>query len=355
MENKTSEIFNQNAEYNAYSTLDKCLGCLHALIIFLAFTGNTASFLIFRSEKTMKKISSLFILSFVVMIDNLALITWNLDHFIEPNFGVKIEDLNLFTCKFFTFIQYFSLQCNGLLLSLVLIDRYLAVSRIPGSFASKLPFCTLKSASIWSISVIISTGLVNVHFLILNKYQDSKEFYKNINDLIKSSPYEVIQLETDEPSVKCLYYSPHFYPKYLSNVINFFLHSLIPSIIMIIFTLLLVRILRSNKHLHKNSTFLQNDKKRKKITINLITVSAAYTLMTLPSAIFFAFVYYKIPRFPWGRYLDDLVDFISFSNNASIFFSSFLTNSKFRECFLKFFNRNLLHHFIKKNKIVPSL
>ena len=350
MTNQTCEFCNENVDKNYFNTLDKYLGCLHAIIIFFAFTGNTISFLIFRFDQEMKKISSLFILSFVVIIDNLAVITWNLNHLIRPHFGIEIENLSLFTCKFFVFIQYFSLQCNGLLLSLVIIDRYLAISRVPGSFASKLPFCTLKTAFIWSISVVILTFLANMHVLILNKLQFSKKVNRNITESLNSSSNETIQLEINESSGKCIYYLESLY-----NTQNLIVHSLIPSTIMIIFSLLTVKFLRSENFFPKNSTLYKNYCRNKRITVNLLAVSVAYALMTLPPAIFFAFIYDNIPPIPWGRYLNDLFDFISFANNASIFFSSFLTNLKFRKCFILFVKSYLLNHFTTKSRIKPLL
>ena len=89
--------------------LVKYLSFIPIVIISLSCIGNLSAFLIFRLNKRMKKITSMVYLSFIVLIDILALLTWNLDHFLKPNFGFEIEDVNLFTCSFFTFIQFFSL------------------------------------------------------------------------------------------------------------------------------------------------------------------------------------------------------------------------------------------------------
>ena len=125
MINSTTNPVTEKIDLTAYNTLDKYLGCLHVFIIFFAFTGNTASFLIFRFDPSMKKISSLVILSFVVVLDNFAVSCWNLNHFLLPNFNKSVTNMSIVTCRLLVFMQYSSLQCSGLLLSLVLIDRYI--------------------------------------------------------------------------------------------------------------------------------------------------------------------------------------------------------------------------------------
>ena len=104
------------------------------------------------------------------MSDILGLFTWNLDHFLDPYFGFDIENLNIFTCKILSFTQYFSLQSSSLLQSFVTIDRYITISKKPGSFFSRLPFSTSRSAHYWSLCIISTVFLINAPFLYFNKY-----------------------------------------------------------------------------------------------------------------------------------------------------------------------------------------
>ena len=82
----------QNAKNQiGYEFVGKILGCFSLMIIIMAFTGNTVSFIIFRTDIHLKNISSFLILSFVAIIDNFALIDWNLNSFLTPFYGVKIH------------------------------------------------------------------------------------------------------------------------------------------------------------------------------------------------------------------------------------------------------------------------
>ena len=45
--NNNSVSLSKITDPKAYNTLDKALGCLHAMIVILAFTGNTFTFFIF--------------------------------------------------------------------------------------------------------------------------------------------------------------------------------------------------------------------------------------------------------------------------------------------------------------------
>ena len=343
--NEINKIIIQNESSTTYGTLDKLLGCLHTFIIFFAFTGNTISFIIFRFEKKLKEISSFLILSFVVIIDNFAVLTWNLDHFLIPNFGFSIEYLSVYNCKFFRFIQFFSYQCSGLLLSLVITDRFITISCTPGSWASKLPFCSLKYALIWSISIILIIAILNLHILLLSGFPN-QNINKNITDSFNKT-YNLIIIPKRRFSCNHLSNGFHYYP--IWNILNMILYSAIPSTVMTIFTTLLVfKTYKSQESSNSNSIAAKTYKKKRKITISLLAISTAFLVMTLPSTIFFAFIYFHIPEIPYGRYFDNFVDSLSFANHASIFFTSFISNSTFRRVVLQFINAHLFKKIEKK-------
>ena len=200
----------------------------------------------------------------------------------------------------------------------------------------------MKYSFYWSISIVITICALNFHILILNGYQGSQIIEQNITDSLDSSSYKTIKVEIKDPTFKCYYYSPTFHLETYWNVVNMLLYSFIPSAIMIIFTSLLVhKTLKSGSGTSENSIAAKTFNKKKRVTMSLVTVSIAYMVMTLPSTFFFAFIYEYIPLIPWGRYFDDFVDFVSFANHASIFFSSFFTNARFRQCFFRFINTYL--------------
>ena len=338
MINQNKTLNHQVIKTSSYTTFDRYLGYLHVIEILVAFFGNTASFFIFRFNKSFKKISSLLILSFAAILDNFAVVTWNFDHFLKPNFGTKIEKFNLFTCKLFIFLQYFSLQSNGLLLTLVIIDRYITVCRLPGS--SKLPSCSLQRAFTWSVSIITSIFFLNFHILILYGYQHSITSSQDITDSSNSSNFDAIDLEIIGTKLKCDFYSSSFNIGKYWGIVHLVLYSLIPSTLMIIFISLLIhKTFRFGKIL--NPIAVKTFKKKRKVTINLIVVSTAFIMMTLPSSFYYAFIYGVIPFIPLGKYFEEFFDLIQFSNHGSIFFWSILINSEFRKYFLRLKNASL--------------
>lgn len=155
---------------NIYDQIDLVLSFIPLVIIGCGLITNTICFFVFRFSDQFKTMSSMVILSFVVILDTLSLFDWNLNHYLQPNFGFSMEYLNLFTCKFVLFIQYFSLQSSAFLLSFVSIDRFVTIRKIPGSIYSRLPFGTVKSAFFWSMGIVLAIFILNMHILILNGY-----------------------------------------------------------------------------------------------------------------------------------------------------------------------------------------
>jgi hypothetical protein len=176
------------------------------VIIGFGVVGNTSAFVIFAFDKRINKLSSMRILSFISIVDTFALFVWNLNHYLAPNFNFTVEFVNMFTCKFFTFLQYFSLICSGMLHSLLSVDRYFTVISKPGSWVSRLPFGTKKSATFMSLGLCVFIGLLNGHLLIFNgtyKYQTVNETVGNNSQIAvqvvkvvcyESSAYQIVPM-----------------------------------------------------------------------------------------------------------------------------------------------------------------
>lgn len=135
-------------------------------LFFMSFglIGNLITLLIIRLDDQLKEVIGLIYLSFISFTDTLSLFEWNFALFYDNN-G---DGNNLFIkpiCNFMTFMQFFSLQSSGFLITFFCLDRYITVISMPGSFYSRLPFGTKKSAIVWSL-ILISTALVlNSHIL----------------------------------------------------------------------------------------------------------------------------------------------------------------------------------------------
>jgi hypothetical protein len=256
---------------NLNDRIYKIVSYVPLVIIFVGLLGNTTSFLIFSFNKEMNKYSSMVFLSFIAVTDTLGLFIWNLNHFLYPNYSIKLEKVSLFNCKFFTFLQYVTLQSSGLLYSIISIDRYFAVMSKPGSFMSRLPFGTPKSALKWSIVILIGTCLFNIHLLIINGYY--KYTYTN-----STNGTQLL----NKTSLVC-YASPTISLSPLWDMVQAVVYTFIPFIIMAIFNSLLILNLRV-KEIKKTSNM-----KKKRITISLAVITFAFIIMTAPGTIVYGF------------------------------------------------------------------
>ena len=329
-----------------YRLFDKIYGHLYLFIIFVALFGNTSSFFIFRSNKQMQKLSSMIILSYVVIFDTFSLFTWNLNGFLKPNFQIAIEHLNIVKCRIFLFMQYMSSQTSSLLLAILTIDRFVSIFKRPGSFISRLPFTTRRTAHLWSILILIFTTSLNFHMFI------TPGVYKPFNSTKVDGKIQFIKVYKT-PGFDCY----DFNSKLTSanyNILNLCIYSVLPSLIMITFNLAIFWKTFKNKKLHtKNPIAYKTFTKKKKITYNLLAITTSFILMTLPCTIYFAFIY-KLLIHPYERYFGYLFTSLEFSNHASVFFISYLTNKKFRKIAMKYLYKISFLKSFPNNKIRQS-
>jgi hypothetical protein len=309
--NITNHRFNEPS--NKYYLFSKIVSYISLLIILLAIIGNTISFIIFRFNAEMKKVPSMIILSFVCITDTASLFTWNFDKFTNENFGFLIENLNMHTCKFFLFLQFFSLQSSGFLLGFVCIDRYFTIIAYPGSFYKKLPFGTIKSATIWSTSIVFLIFLINSYLIILDRKPDD-----TLNGI-----FEV-----------CYELNNGFNIYVTWEKIHILLYSLIPSSLMIVFNILIIKKFTSIK-----DKFSSCKRKKTALTISLLSITSTFIIMTLPAALLYGFFSHLFK----GIFLKNvlaLIDYLSFLNRASLFINCFITNSNFRKIVFNFFSKS---------------
>ena len=154
--NSSNESEHINAFIAHFNLIPICLGLV----------GNTICFLIFRFHSSFNRMPSMVFLSFVAVTDTIALFEWNLNHFTVLVYGVDISMSSLAFCRIYTFTQYVVIESSALILSMMCIDRYVTVVSMPGSFMSKLPFRTNRTAFIWSLGIVIFTILLNFHQIL---------------------------------------------------------------------------------------------------------------------------------------------------------------------------------------------
>ncbi|RNA14003.1 G-coupled receptor -like protein [Brachionus plicatilis] len=306
---------------------------LPLIVIFLAITGNTACFFIFRFSKEFKNISSMVFLSFVAIFGILSQFIWNLNHFLQPNFDFRIEYVSDFTCKFFMFLQYFSLQAIGILLSIMCVDRFVTIMSTPGSIYSRLPFSTVKSSYIWSLSIIIILFLLNSHILIFN---GNYRHVRNTNNITTSEIINgtlVSKVETIIEYQECYWYNADFrlYPTW--DHVNLGLYNFFPFTMMLIFNVLLITktlMLNSSIKSSNNKEQIKSIIKKRRLTISILAITFGYIIMTLPVTIMTSFYFYYFFSLPNGLTYLSMADSFGFLFHATLFFNCIATNIKFR-------------------------
>lgn len=320
-------------------SFDLVIAYLSLSIIILGLIGNMACFCIFRCNKQMRKMSTNVYLSYCSITDTLSLFVWNLDHFLIPLTNIEMEAISLFACRLLSFIQYVSLQASAWLLSFMCIDRFVTVVSIPGSFVSRLPFSSTKSAHIWSVLILVVLSFVDLHVLILNGYISSAK-YKNTTILTNNTNLTVLVL-TQKPTVRCYAYSPEYSLSYWERI-HLFIYSFVPFLVMFVFNSMLVyrvirvkrakrEVLPSSTHEKKKDTSSSN-RGGNKLTFSLLVITISFIVMTFPGSVLYG--YFELNTGTIRYSFIKFSDFLGFVNRASLFFNCFMTNLKFRSIVL---------------------
>ena len=283
--------------FNAYSSL---------LIIICALVGNTVCFLIFRFTKSMKNSSTMIYLSFVAITDTLSLVTWNLDHFLFPIYGVNIEYSSVFNCKFFIFLQLATITQSSYLIAYMNVDRYFTIAALPGS---RLPFGTKKSAYIVSTVIVTFISILALPILILNGVSEEKIVNATTNQSINSSTifrYDFV----------CYFIKPDIF-----DAVLFYVTCLPPFLIMIAFNTLIVRkIIQTGS----SQSTRHKSKKLMKTSVTLFLLSFLFIIMTMPTKICFGYFLDYFRENNLRMQILTLIDNIGFSYNSSLFIIFFM-------------------------------
>jgi hypothetical protein len=226
-------------------------------------------------------------------------------------------------CKFFQFIQYFSLETSGLLLSFVCIDRYFTVMNRPGSFINKLPFGTIRSSLIWSILILFFIFLLNSLLFI-----DRAKNYENKTLLIDNFTLIIsIQSSFD---METLITGFKLFPNW--DQIHVILYPSIPVCIMFIFNILLIK---KTVSLYKNKRSNHHTSKKRNLTWSLLYITFLFIIMTLPSSVAYGFFDDFFNSTKSLQSVIVILDYLSFLNRSTLFFDCFLTNIIFRKNVIK--------------------
>lgn len=303
---------------------EQAIGYISLLNIIFGVIGNVICFSVFVFTPELRNMSFVVYLTYCSLANILSLFEWNLNHYLSPMFGIRLEDFTLASCRITIFLQYFSLQISSYFLTWMSIDRFVSVIAMPGSLASRLPFSTAKTAHFWSLLTIVIIFGLNSHILILNGYYNAPK-WRNMT----LSNGTVLTYLYQKPGFNCGRYSPTFNLWPLWDIVHVYAYTIAPFTVMMLFNVLLVvKTLLPNKNLKTNmsaSSKINQDKAR--LTRSILTINISFLVLTVPADIAFGYIPDPSKSFVW---LYNLLDCFAFMHQSVLFINCYTTNKKFR-------------------------
>ena len=95
--------------------MDYVIKAVSVYDLALSIVGPIGNLLVLIVAIRLRQTTTFVFITFLAIADTLTLYFWNLNHFIFTFFGVDIEN-SLYSCKFGTFIQFYSLQTSAWIL-----------------------------------------------------------------------------------------------------------------------------------------------------------------------------------------------------------------------------------------------
>ena len=193
----------------------------------------------------------------IAIFDILMLYGWNLDHYLTPVHGFTLQRLTIASCRFLSFLNYFTAQSSAWLRVFLCLDRYLSISRIHHTW-----FNQSKSVLIIIGSIMVFFTLLNLHFFFL------------------SCSYRADGTIAVQPA------SFNIYPMW--DYVNLVVYNCIPFLFMITFNsgvcyhLLTMECCNITQHFRVQ---------QRSITIALAIMTCLFFVMTVPATVACAFFY----------------------------------------------------------------
>lgn len=258
------------------------------LLIF-GLTGNMISIYILTRVSMKVQRLNIYLLS-QLTVDMGSLICVLFRKWLAFTFGIHVTKLNEFLCKAGQFFSSFFVDCSSWNLVLISLEKMMFVTKPLSSHVQIHPRASLLKI----IVTFFILAVYDCHFLIgmgdttkqhqlipVYKIEKSSSKYANINES-KSSialdfPSESPLIESGKctlNSVKYLYFVELF-----DNWIRIFLHSIIPSFIMMICNVLIIRTILSRPLLCQRSSL---DSRRRRISANtrMVVYNNIYFFLT---------------------------------------------------------------------------
>ena len=232
-----------------YSLVLTVLGTLLNTLTLIVLCRST-----FRNTRTRPTIHYM---RTIAVFDILMLYGWNLDHYLSAVRGFSLQRLTIASCRFLSFLNYFSCQSSAWLRVFVCLDRYLSISRIHQTW-----FTQSKSVLVIITSIIVAFTLLNLYFFFV-----ACSYQADGSITVQSAPFDI-------------------YP--LWDYVNLAVYNCVPFLFMIIFNSGVCFHLFTMDRRNITQHFRL---KQRSITIALAIMTCLFFIMTVPATVAFAFFY----------------------------------------------------------------
>ena len=312
------------------------------IIIILGLVGNTLSLLVMVQEHN-RRISACLYMGALAVLDNGALLTlaflWTVTEFVAYPWSPA-------GCRIWVFIVFITTGGSAITISLVTLDRCIAV-RFP---LRSLVFCTPRRARVTLTMTLVCLGVFYIPLAIMSEAPDGKVCAAFAAGDENSPGLRVASIAL--------------------SWVNLIVVSILPFILILTMNILIIKAVRERSvfvarfnNMASYSTqvaygsTLQNVReavrtqqvsRNRQIRVMLLTVSFAYLIITFPISVrvvVYNFVDYKRSAGAYGVFvlLYNVLNILLYSNNAINFYLYCITGSKFRQ--------DLKNLFVKKKEI----
>jgi hypothetical protein len=309
--NSSSEIF--SLFIIQYSLVLIIVGTILNLLTFIILCRTT-----FRNAN---KRPTLHYMRTIAIFDILMLYGWNFDHYLERTLGIKMNTYSVFSCKFFTFMNYFISHVSAWLRVCICFDRYLSLSRLHRTW-----FGLSKNVLIIIRFLFLIFTLINFHFF----------------------PF-VCYYENDQVNIESRFYT--VYPMW--DHVNLILYNCLPFLLMIIFN---TGVIYHLILLQRISTVRKTSRiQHRAISAKLLVTTCLFFLMTTPVSI--AYAYFS----SINENILDALNSVLYTYHTLGFPIYCLTFAEFRREFFKLIpsynyqNRSMIHHATPNKNLINRL
>jgi hypothetical protein len=303
------------------STLDLIMNLMNNfyLVIFsLGTLGNLISIIIFSRKKFKNTIFSTYY-RLITIYDILTLLSIIIDIYPDFKFNTNLQRVSDFFCRFTDHYNYSMPTISVWTLSVISVDRF---------FSIFLPFkLKLRKTKSFQLTVCILIVIYNLIFYF-------PLFYSNL-EMVNSNN----ESNSSSNQFECIIFNPNG----LIDWMDFFNASLIPFVVMTISNgFILMKIFHRSR---KRSKMIGSDSKTNtrdiKYALTSIAMNVLFFIFNFPITLFFLvknYINFDSDYEQIGDLINLVVSLLFYSNFALLFLTSVLSNSLFREEFIKIVN-----------------